>query len=233
MIHVYKSVCIFFCRRCSTCVSMRVNTLSLLSVELSLLCRSLLPQVNRLTHAYTSMGLWLEGVQQWSYLSHHVWYICSSHIVCFKCTLISLSPSGPGSQPRTSIHPHLISERELSVLKSKAHLVMRAIQLKIGHDLLMQVWWSSHLTSMHAYTVHVYDSHFYFLQSSSLLLSASLPSSPSSFSPPPPPSSFSSPLHPPLLSCHHHHLHVYSSLSTPSFSSPSYTPCFIRCSTSS
>ena len=48
---------------------------------------------------------------------------------------------GPGqsSGSRTSIHPHLISERELSVLVSRAHLIVRSIQLKIGHDLLMQV----------------------------------------------------------------------------------------------
>ena len=51
----------------------------------------------------------------------------------------SLSPAGASPNPHTSIHPHLTSERELSVLRSKAHLVMRSIQLKIGHDLLMQV----------------------------------------------------------------------------------------------
>ena len=41
--------------------------------------------------------------------------------------------------PRASIHPHLVSGRELAVLMSKAHLILRSIQLKIGHDLLMQV----------------------------------------------------------------------------------------------
>ena len=48
---------------------------------------------------------------------------------------------GPGQSSRTNIHPHLISERELSVLMSKSHLIIRSIQLKIGHDLLMQVYW--------------------------------------------------------------------------------------------
>ena len=46
------------------------------------------------------------------------------------------------AQPHTGprgIHPHLVSGRELAVLMSKAHLILRSIQLKIGHDLLMQV----------------------------------------------------------------------------------------------
>jgi transcription initiation factor TFIID subunit 2 len=51
----------------------------------------------------------------------------------------SSSSSGPGG-PRASIHPQLVSERELAVLMSKAHLILRSIQLKIGHDLLMQVF---------------------------------------------------------------------------------------------
>ena len=45
----------------------------------------------------------------------------------------------PHTGPRASIHPHLVSGRELAVLMSKAHLILRSIQLKIGHDLLMQV----------------------------------------------------------------------------------------------
>ena len=74
----------------------------------------------------------------------------------------SVSSASP-SHPRTSIHPHLVSERELSVLMTKAHLIIRSIQLKIGHDLLMQVisyyvlLYTSTLLYMHTCTVHVHE----------------------------------------------------------------------------
>jgi transcription initiation factor TFIID subunit 2 len=63
--------------------------------------------------------------------------------LCGTLAALQVTPSsGPGasSSPRTSTHPHLVGERELAVLVSKAHLVVRSIQLKIGHDLLMQVF---------------------------------------------------------------------------------------------
>ena len=41
--------------------------------------------------------------------------------------------------PMTSFNPHLCSEEILSILASKGHLVIRMLQLKIGHDLLVQV----------------------------------------------------------------------------------------------
>lgn len=59
-------------------------------------------------------------------------------IVCVPHLPAGTSVSSP-SHPRTSIHPHLISERELDILMAKAHLIIRSIQLKIGHDLLLQV----------------------------------------------------------------------------------------------
>ena len=37
----------------------------------------------------------------------------------------------------TSFHSH--SEMELSILRSKGHLILRMLQQKIGHDLLVQV----------------------------------------------------------------------------------------------
>ena len=52
-------------------------------------------------------------------------------------TLAPSTPSTPSS--RVNIHPHLIGERELRILLTKAHLVIRMIQLKIGQDLLLQV----------------------------------------------------------------------------------------------
>lgn len=36
-------------------------------------------------------------------------------------------------------NPHLCSEADLSLLRSKGHLIIRMLQLKIGHDLLVQV----------------------------------------------------------------------------------------------
>ena len=62
---------------------------------------------------------------------------CSSVFVCVFAEFAH-PHTGPGG-PRASIHPQLVSERELAVLMSKAHLILRSIQLKIGHDLLMQV----------------------------------------------------------------------------------------------
>ena len=41
---------------------------------------------------------------------------------------------------RLHLHPKLLSEQELTLLTTKAHLVIRMIQLKIGQDLLLQVY---------------------------------------------------------------------------------------------
>ena len=36
-------------------------------------------------------------------------------------------------------HPHLCNDKQLEMISVKSHLVLRMIQLKIGHDLLLQV----------------------------------------------------------------------------------------------
>ena len=48
--------------------------------------------------------------------------------------------------PMTSFNPNLCSEEVLSILASKGHLVIRMLQLKIGHDLLVQVYTMLYLT---------------------------------------------------------------------------------------
>ena len=67
-------------------------------------------------------------------------YMCNLHVHYVHVYMCIHTP-GPSvsSNPRTNMHPHLLSERELLILTSKAHLILRSIQLKIGHDLLMQV----------------------------------------------------------------------------------------------
>ena len=105
------------------CVNTRVNTHSLLSVEHWPPCKSPPHQVN--THN-THTTLFRE--------TRPLCFTLSFHTMC-ACV------PGPGvsSSARASIHPQLVSERDLAVLTSKAHLIVRSIQLKIGHDLLMQV----------------------------------------------------------------------------------------------
>ena len=53
------------------------------------------------------------------------------------------SPSPASASPipssRVTVHPHLIGEKEFDIFLSKAHLVVRMIQLKMGQDLLLQV----------------------------------------------------------------------------------------------
>lgn len=68
------------------------------------------------------------------------WLNMAFGVCVTECLYTYATHPGQGtSGPRASIHPHLVSERELAVLMSKAHLIIRSIQLKIGHDLLMQV----------------------------------------------------------------------------------------------
>ena len=50
---------------------------------------------------------------------------------------VDTSPSVPSG--RMSFHPKLMSGHELEILRSKSHLVIRMVQLKIGQDLLFQV----------------------------------------------------------------------------------------------
>ena len=52
---------------------------------------------------------------------------------------VHVAASSQASGTRSNFHPQLVSEKEMSVMASKAHLVLRMIQLKIGHDLLLQV----------------------------------------------------------------------------------------------
>ena len=51
------------------------------------------------------------------------------------------SATPPSTPPHTpsSFHPHLVSERDKTVMTTKAHLVLRMIQQKIGHELFLQV----------------------------------------------------------------------------------------------
>ena len=58
---------------------------------------------------------------------------------CIVCVCVFVAFSSQTSGTRSNFHPQLVSEREMSVMASKAHLVLRMIQLKIGHDLLLQV----------------------------------------------------------------------------------------------
>ena len=77
-----------------------------------------------------------------------VLYICC----VYKYILLPSAPLG-GSTPappppsssssgsaRGSFHPNLLSEIELDILQSRAGLIIRMIQLKIGQDLLLQVF---------------------------------------------------------------------------------------------
>ena len=56
-------------------------------------------------------------------------------------SLTSLLAATPTSIPssHTILHPHLLSEMDVKILSSKAHLIIRMLQLRIGHDLLVQV----------------------------------------------------------------------------------------------
>lgn len=49
------------------------------------------------------------------------------------------SSASPTPSSRVTVHPHLIGEKEFDIFLSKAHLVVRMIQLKMGQDLLLQV----------------------------------------------------------------------------------------------
>ena len=49
-------------------------------------------------------------------------------------------PSSSSGSSRGSFHPNLLSETEIDILQSRAGLVIRMIQLKIGQDLLLQVF---------------------------------------------------------------------------------------------
>ena len=50
------------------------------------------------------------------------------------------SSSSSSGTSRGSFHPNLLSEIELDILQSRAGLIIRMIQLKIGQDLLLQVF---------------------------------------------------------------------------------------------
>jgi transcription initiation factor TFIID subunit 2 len=54
--------------------------------------------------------------------------------------LCEVLTKGVETPPTNLFHPHMCSEKELSILCSKGHLVIRMLQLKIGHDLLVQVF---------------------------------------------------------------------------------------------
>lgn len=49
-------------------------------------------------------------------------------------------PSASSGTARGTFHPNLVSETELDILQSRAGLIIRMIQLKIGQDLLLQVF---------------------------------------------------------------------------------------------
>lgn len=54
----------------------------------------------------------------------------------------SSSSQGPDAPTQGSphLHPHLTSGRNLEVIWSKSHLVMRMIEMRIGQEPLLQVW---------------------------------------------------------------------------------------------
>ncbi len=58
---------------------------------------------------------------------------------------ISPPPPAPPGYSGGFTHPNLVGDRRLAVLTSKAHLVIRMIQLKVGNDLFLQV--STHFDS--------------------------------------------------------------------------------------
>ena len=72
----------------------------------------------------------------WRTLAHIYMYLHSFSQFIF-CVCVAASSQASGT--RSNFHPQLVSEKEMSVMASKAHLVLRMIQLKIGHDLLLQV----------------------------------------------------------------------------------------------
>ena len=50
----------------------------------------------------------------------------------------SQAPESP-SQTSPNLHPHLTSGRNLEIVWSKSHLVMRMIEMRIGQEPLLQV----------------------------------------------------------------------------------------------
>ena len=62
-------------------------------------------------------------------------------VLCYdplRHPLFVATPTGTSSS-RSMLHPHLLSEMDVKILSSKAHLLIRMLQLRIGHDLLVQV----------------------------------------------------------------------------------------------
>ena len=53
----------------------------------------------------------------------------------------------------TSFHSH--SEMELSILRSKGHLILRMLQQKIGHDLLVQVHCAMYMYMYNMYLLYM------------------------------------------------------------------------------
>lgn len=66
-------------------------------------------------------------------------HICLRSFLQYYILYMLVAASSQTSGTRSNFHPQLVSEKEMSVMASKAHLVLRMIQLKIGHDLLLQV----------------------------------------------------------------------------------------------
>ena len=54
-------------------------------------------------------------------------------------TSASQAPESP-AQGGLLLHPHLTSGRNLEIMWSKSHLVMRMIEMRIGQEPLLQVW---------------------------------------------------------------------------------------------
>eukprot|EP00731_Ephydatia_muelleri_P018686 Em0011g726a len=72
-------------------------------------------------------------------LDHTLPPLCTPSALNTPSTSASATPTGIPSS-RSVLHPHLLSEMDVKTLSSKAHLIIRMLQLRIGHDLLVQVF---------------------------------------------------------------------------------------------
>ena len=60
------------------------------------------------------------------------------HLLYIMLCVGSGRSGSPSSPTPTNSHPDLMNDSEKNILATKAHLVLRMIQQKIGHDLFLQ-----------------------------------------------------------------------------------------------
>ena len=105
---------------------------------------------------YIKAYLWLLKPQQKENITRHFPVYIYVHVCMYIICCLSPFPSTPpfhfpplggttsapppSSGSRGTFHPSLHSDTEVDILQSRAHLIIRMIQLKIGQDLLLQVF---------------------------------------------------------------------------------------------